>query len=439
MFNVFIKTERIFITMKKQHVELTADTMSNKHRYALLIINAVALEFVYSLYTVQRIIYTEMVDGLGISNTQMGLLYSAYALTCTICYFPGGILADKVRVKYLGTIGLVGNAVLMFIMATMPSYSTFMILFVLSGIFAAGFFWGTNFKKIRLYSKEGTYARNLGWHYMANPGAAFFAGLLLTSFVAQMGLKQSISCSFILMGILNVICAVAYWFVCPFFKDEFVRVEKTASGKEKLANIFQALKYPSVWMVSIMYFCTYFLYSSAYITSTFLQSVGASAVLITLFGNLRSNLLPMISAPIGGLIATKMKSTGKFILYCQIPVIGILLAILLLPWDSSTMVLILVLLLLYGGISRSYYSITPSILQDMNLPNNAYGGATGVMSVIGYLPDVFTSTLLGVWLDNFGTKGAFTIIFGTFMGMSVLVGILALLCIKYAKTTKKEA
>ena len=102
----------------------TAQTISAFTKWAVVAIISCGAYVVYLTYLARYSFYDQVIAGLKISNTQLGVLYGLYGTTATIAYFPGGVLADKVRVKYLATLGFAMSAALTFWYSTMPWYRT---------------------------------------------------------------------------------------------------------------------------------------------------------------------------------------------------------------------------------------------------------------------------------------------------------------------------
>ena len=50
---------------------------------------------IFLLPYLKEIYYRPLADALGLSNTQVGLMMSAFGVTALISYFPGGWLADR--------------------------------------------------------------------------------------------------------------------------------------------------------------------------------------------------------------------------------------------------------------------------------------------------------------------------------------------------------
>ena len=100
----------------------------------------------------------------------------------------------------------------------------------------------------------------------------------------------------------------------------------------------------------------------------------------------------------------------------------------------SVVALIIVLSFFLSGA----YGVTSSMLTETKVPVAIFGSASGILSVIGFLPDMFVSPIAGKWLDTYDTTGAYTRIFGVLAVSAVLAMICAWLVRVYKKKALKE-
>ena len=80
----------------------TSASISTFTRWMVVAIISCGAYVVYLTYLARYSFYDQVIDGLKISNSQLGVLYGLYGTTATIAYFPGGVLADKVPCKISG-------------------------------------------------------------------------------------------------------------------------------------------------------------------------------------------------------------------------------------------------------------------------------------------------------------------------------------------------
>ena len=75
---------------------------------------------------------------------------------------------------------------------------------------------------------------------------------------------------------------------------------------------------------------------------------------------------------------------------------------------------------------------------ETKVPAAIFGSASGILSVIGFVPDMFVSPIAGKWLDTYDTSGAYTRIFGV-LAVSALLSVLCAYLVKvYAKKLEEK-
>jgi len=70
-----------------------------------------------------------------------------------------------------------------------------------------------------------------------------------------------------------------------------------------------------------------------------------------------------------------------------------------------------VLVVLVGFVSYGCFSIGSSTLTEAKVPLPIFGAATGILSVVGFLPDTFLHTWFGSLIDTQGVEAYNTIFF----------------------------
>ena len=139
---------------------------------------------------------------------------------------------------------------------------------------------------------------------------------------------------------------------------------------------------------------------------------------------IRTYGIGLIAGPVVGFIATKIKSPSKTILGGFILSIAVLVGFILFPQDPSGAMVASILVVVFGFTTYGAFSIGSSPLSEVKIPMAIFGTASGLLSVIGFLPDVFIHTWYGGMIDAQGTA-AFSSIFG-FEIMFGVIGCIAL-------------
>ena len=63
--------------------------------YAQVMILALAASVIYSAPYLRQLFKTSLLEAFSLTEAQLGNLSSTYALSCLVCYVPGGWLADN--------------------------------------------------------------------------------------------------------------------------------------------------------------------------------------------------------------------------------------------------------------------------------------------------------------------------------------------------------
>ena len=112
---------------------------------------------------------------------------------------------------------------------------------------------------------------------------------------------------------------------------------------------------------------------------------------------------------------------------------------MVMPRDPGMVIPIAVLVVALGFVTYGAFSIGSSPLTEAKVPMNIFGTASGLLSVIGFLPDAFVHTWFGGMIDAQGAA-AFNTIFLALVVFAVL-GCICLIMTRRAmkKNTANEA
>lgn len=386
------------------------------------------------------IFYDDVLISLGIGNADSGLLLTAYSLGCVALYIPGGILADKLSPRVSIVTSLSAATALTLIFAFFFNFAAAIVVWFLMA-FASGFiFWSAVLKAVRIISEEKNQGMMYGVYYSANGAAtALINYACLKVFGYTGGGSHGLLMAVLLMAFCTGISALGLF----FFLKGFEKSETKKEDQFSFSDLSQVVKNPSIWMVSIIFFCTYAVYTCSSYYTPYLTYLGLSSDSSAELSILRINIAMMIASPIGGYLADKVfKSTVKWIAYGST-----LLALSILATfyvGGSHLTLTSILSIIPGWIVMSMYGIMFSALKEINVPVKVSGTVIGVTSIISYSPDLFMNTVYGAILDHYTgaeTITAYQIIFTSLAAISVLAVILSLCVlsrIKEKKTTTVE-
>lgn len=418
---------------KDSQREVRAVDLSNGRRVFLLILVSMGSSIIYTPLYLKNVFYDQLMKATGATNAQLGLMVTAYAITATICYLPSGIVADKFRVRTLGWVGFISTAVLTFLYAMLPSITTLYIIFVGMGVTSILIWWGIRFKLVRLISKEEEYSRNIGVSY----GIYGAAGLILN--LINIGILQYFNASvvvgvralLIFLGAIILILGILSYFFIPRFEGEI-----TSKSSFDFSMVGKALRSPVVWLAAGAMFFVYFFYTGVNYTTPYLTSVmGASVAVVSVVGVIRSYGVTLISGPVFGFFSKFAGSPSKIIVVGSIVVVIGLVSLVVLPATASFVILAAIISILLGFVSNGVFGIMSGQLTEGKVPLTIFGTATGLLSVVGFLPDTFSSTWFGALMDSNG-NAAYTQIFLILAGAAVLAAVFAIALLVYVKKNK---
>lgn len=402
--------------------EKKASDLSTGRRIFLLILVSMGSSTIYAPAYLKGVFYDPLQQALNCSNTELGLLLSAYAITATICYLPAGILADKIRMRTLSWVGFVSTAVLVFIYATLPSIGTCYLLFIGMGITTILIWWGTRFKLVRLIYPEDQYPAKIGLSYGIYGAAGLIVGFINLAIVSAFAdnVGAGISVLLVWLGALILLLGILSFFFIPKFDGEIKH-----DAKFNLSEFGHALKNPVVWLASISMFFVYFYYTGVTYTTPYLSGVlGASLVVVSAVSVIRTYGITLLSGPIFGAIAKKVNSSAMTIVVGSILAAVAFLALMFLPAGEALAIVAACIIILLGFVANGVFGIVSSQLTEGKVPLTIFGAATGIVSVVGFLPDTFSSTWFGAILDEGVATGNVT---GSYTQIFIILAISAVI------------
>ena len=403
-------------------------------KYLTLFVLGLVGGCIYILVYIKYTFYDAQIAAMGLTNAQSGMLITAYTIFNIILYIPGGILADRLPPKWVLAISSVVAGLTGLLHYITMSYVWALICWAALAFSTAFIFWASLMKAVRLVGTEEEQGFMYGFYFACNGiFKAIVAFLCLKAYNAQPDMASGYKGAVLVSSMAMIIAGILVALIMKNAKAE----ESNEEDKFHWSMVLDLLKKPTVWICSIVIFCGYGLYSCSsyftpYLTSVHGLDVSASAG-IAIIRNYGFFLL----APLGGLLADKVfKNTAKWLSFALV-VLGVLfIGVLLLPSTiSSTGAVIYTLF--PGAMALITYGTVFSIMSGAGVAREQTGTAIGIASIIGYLPDMFYSTMFGSWLDKYGSNSGYPRIF-TFLTATALIGA-ALSFWLYKHNTKASA
>ena len=415
--------------------------------FAMLIMGA-GWAIVYLVPYLQYTWYEPFREFLDTSGTKMSLLLSIYGLGNIFLAPVGGWFADRFNYKTIYFISIVLNAVFAVGFLMNPhSYAWCVAMWVGFAIASLMFNFPTQIKIVRMMWPEESQGRAYGWNETC---IGIFnlieSSLMMVAFQTVGGGEAGIKATVIANIAMSIVIAIGVLVVIPNPTKEMLEanraeaLEKSKDKKDKnvVAEVISVLKHKETWMFAFCIFGVYsFMTTLTYFTPYFSDVLGVPIVIAGWAAIFRQYGCQMIGAPIGGEIATRLKSSAKnLVIVYTLAIIGLLYMLFGANENSSVGFVIFIVVGLsfacYAG--RNYYAT----IGECGVPAAVTATTTGAAAILGFSPDIFQFTLFSNWLDTLPAATAYQRMF-TFQLVVVVIGLIdAILIIRLHKRNEKR-
>ena len=427
--------------------------MLNKNKILLIIGLVLAGEAIFALpFHLARFFRPILLDNFNLTATELGAAQGFYGIVAMLCYFPGGLIADRYPAHKLIALSLWMTSIGGLYMATLPSYSKLVFLYGFFGVTTIILFWGALIKATREWG--GAQKQGLAFGILEGGRgllAVVLASLAVMTFQFSFPLGYDTASTAEKSAVLrNVI--VGYTFITAiigiFVWFAFSSVSKyplTVNRKENqarqwqdiLLNIKKVSAFPSVWLQALVVLCAYVGYKGFDHYTLFAVDVYGydeieAAVIVTLASWVRPT-----AAVIFGLLAdrynvVKMLALSFLVLLAADLYFAFGTPILSYSWIFLGNILITCIAIFA---LRSLYF---AIYEEAKVPLAVTGSAVGLVSVIGFTPDIFVLYVAGVLIDRTpGLLGHQH--FFMFLSAFAAIGLVASLLLSRNSTQAKQA
>ncbi len=382
----------------------------------------VAGEIVFLLpFVFARIFRPTFLRVFQITNLELGTAFSFYGIIAMISYFTGGPLADHFPARRLMSLALISTSMGGLLMATIPSNSVMTCLYGFWGLTTILLFWAALIRATREWGGSAVQGRAYGVldggrglfvAVLASISVMVFSALLPTD-VESATFEQLfavISQIILIFSGLTFVAAALVWFWIPekIVEEGTIRMEKLS-----FEGVGKIIRMPTIWLQAIIVVCAYVGYKCTDIFSLYASDVyGYDDVEAAQIGTVTFWIRPIAAIGAGFLgdhiRASRMTSISFIVLIIGSTVIA---SGYLQPGLDTMLIMTIV------GTSTGIYALRGvyfAIFQEAKLSLVYTGSAVGLVSVVGFTPDVFMGPLIGYLLDNspgaIGHQHVFTVL-----------------------------
>lgn len=394
-------------------------------------------------FVLTRIFRPTYLEVFDINNLQLGTCFSVYGIVAFFSYLFGGPLADKYHPRYLMSTALILTAIGGLFLSTFPEYTYLKILFGYWGFTTILLFWAAMIKATRIWGgkeKQGVAfgfldgGRGLVSAIFGSLGIIIFSFLIVD--ISQSTLLDRKEAFQYIILITSVIVATIGVLTFFFLKNLKITSEESTSKSKSLTKVDfkKVLKIPSVWLLMIIILCAYYGYKTTDIFSQFANEImGYDAIESAKIGTLLLYIRPITGVTIG-FLADRTKASLWLIIGFLFTLITSIIFVTGIVNNETTLLFALSIGLMAIGVysARVLYF---AAMEEGNIPVKYTGTAVGILSIVGYTPDIFAGPIMGVLLDNPNKELAYQHVFMVVAGFA-LIGLIA--SILFNRLSKKR-
>ncbi len=398
--------------------------ISTTRRYAQLGVLILAGGAIYPLIYLRQNFEVSILESFGITTSELGQCYAMLGVIFVATYLPSGWLADRVPPRWLVSFSLAATGLLGLWFATMPPFDMLLVIFAGWGIATGLTFWAALIKGVAVLARHDEQGRFFG---LLDGGRGLVEAIVASIAVALFAyaldaLGQSTSAAlqnviYLYVGFMLVLAPIVV-FVIDDIKDDApptVAQRNTGSLWTDLKTILSTVE---LWLAAFCILCGYQLFWATYSFSAYLQtSYGMTAVAV---GSITVAKLWM--RPIGAIAAGFLGdryNREKTLAVLMLSGTAALAALIVLPITAEAGVLLGVVLIV-GLTTYAIRGIFWATLDSCGIPTRIKGLAIGVISLIGYSPDIYLPLINGAILERYPDKFGYGIYFAGIVVMGLL-------------------
>jgi sugar phosphate permease len=357
-------------------------------------------------FVLARVFRPTVLDVFNLTNVALGSCFSMYGIIAMISYLFVVPLADSFQPRKLMGLALVLTAAGGLVYANEPSLTTLHLLYGYWGFTTIFLFWAPMIKATRVWGGGKSQGKAFGFLdggrgmvgvLFASLGVLIFSMFIIGEVSDALLEDRQAAFRYVVLvssGIVALI-GVLVWFFLKMPSDGETAVLESINFRQ----IRTVLKIPAVWLLMIIILCAYVGYKITDIFSLYANEVMLyDEVKSAQVGTFLLFIRPIVGVLIG-FIADKSRTTLWLIISFIIAIVGATFFALGIIDPSSGSLFIMSILITATGVYaiRSLYFAT---MQEGKIPLVLTGTAVGMISLIGYTPDIFASPAMGYLLDS---------------------------------------
>lgn len=369
-------------------------------------------EAVFALpFHVARFFRPTVLEVFSLSATELGAAQGIYGIVAMLAYFPGGPLADRFPARTLLAASLWTTAAGGLYMASFPDFQGALWLWGFFGVTTILLFWAALIRATRDWGGDVAQGRAYG---LLDSGRGLLAaglasvGVLLFSLSFPEGYgaasfedkRQALRLIILGYTAVTALAGLFVWFALadPGADRKQAEMRSRPRAGRVTADIVRVMKLPAVWLQAIVIVCAYVGYKGFDNYSLFaVQAYGLDEVAAAGVVTLASWLRP-VAALAAGLLGDRHTISRITVLAFVLLLGSNVFFAATTPIPGATAILLgntLLACAAFFGLRGLYYAL----FEEARVPAAVTGTAVGLVSVIGFTPDIFVNYVAGALID----------------------------------------
>lgn len=373
-------------------------------RWLILFCLVFAGESIFSLpFHITRFFRYTFLEVFGFSNAELGDVFAVYGILALLAYFPGGAIADHFSARKLMALSLLATAIGGLFMAQVPGFWAMAILFGYWGLTSILLFWAALIKATRDWGgelKQGSAFGILdgGRGLIAAIAASIAVWLLAMWLPADLETLEPAQRKVALVSVIyfysfmTLLAAILVWFIVPHNNINAVTRVPVWQG------IRAVIHKPAIWLQAVIIICAYSAYKAIdnyglYAQVAFNMNELEAAEFVTQGAYLRP-----VAAILTGFIVDRFVASRVIAIFFAVLAASYVFLGFASVSDFTLHYLyanIIVTFVAVYGIRGVYFAL----IEETKTNRNITGTAVGLISVIGFTPEVFFASIAGRLLD----------------------------------------
>ncbi len=383
-------------------------TETQRSKFITLFALIISGEMIFSLpFHLTRYFRPTILETFNLTNAELGDAFAVYGITAMLSYFPGGLLADRYPIRVLMAGSLFATGLGGLYLLTIPSGLNLSLLYGYWGITSILFFWAALIKATRQWG--GIFSQGKAFGFLDGGrglAAASFAIVIVWIFstllpenkdlISNSDRLFALKTAIIYYVFITILAGFVVWFVLP--KERFFK-EKKISKKVNYFFKFDKETSLKVFLIATTIVCAYCGYKgldniSLFLTQTLNWHEASAAGFVAY-----STYLRPIGAVSAGILADKYDCNKTIVVLFLVSCMSYMFLYL-------ANVNVAIAFIVYANIVITFLTVFAlrgiyfALMQDSNVPLNKTGTVVGIVSLVGYTPDIFFSSITGRILDQ---------------------------------------